>query len=146
MCAMRIKISVLCLLNLHSILIAKKSQREQERNREGERESDPMCAIKRGMGVVAGKGRREEGKGQKSGRGQSKFTFAVKRQRRCVFNIFQRVLPFHVVSSSLSARRGSPEAQRKRGRGCGEHCVEWSILFPARGHEFLYAQLQTKKS
>lgn len=139
MCAMRIKISVLCLLNLHSILIAKKSQRERNR----ERESDPMCAIKRGMGVVAGKGRREERLRQKSGRGQSKFTFAVKRQRRCVFNIFQRVLPFHVVSSSLSARRGSPEAQGKR---CGEHCVEWSILFPARGHEFLYAQLQTKKS
>lgn len=77
-----------------------------------------MCAIKRGMGVVVSKGRREGGLGQQSGSGQSKFTFAVKRQRRCVFNIFQRVLPFHVVSSSLSARRGSPEAQGKRCRGC----------------------------
>lgn len=152
-CAIRIKISVLCVPYLHSILIAKKCTQSQlvprckgVRKEPNERteERTNLCAIKRQNTARDGGGQqrqrlRANGRAveRQSGRaGQSKFTFAVKRQRRCVFNIFQRVLPFHVVSSSLSARPQAKDRERQRER----EQVEWSILFlrergGERGHE-----------
>lgn len=121
-----------------------------------------LCAIKQqaqACGWLGG------GKGM----GKSKFTSAVKRQRRSVFNIFQRVLPFHVVSSSSSASAPGTGAgavpvpvgvtvAEKRTEDTDTLGVEWSILFlrllcrhswdgNGNGRDTnLYAQLQTKKS
>lgn len=136
--ATHIKINVLCILNLHSILIAKESSQSQLVPSVQHADRGPsLCAIKPEL-QKAGAGVRGARRPEARGTGKSKFTSAVKRQRRSVFNIFQRVLPFHVVSSSSSASATGavPTSQlqlellkRENRRYRYIRCSEWSILF-----------------
>lgn len=113
--AVHIKISVLCILNLHSILIAERSSQSQLVPSVQHTDRGPsLCAIKPELPEAGAECQRDGTDGRRGyearGTGKSKFTSAVKRQRRSVFNIFQRVLPFHVVSSSSSASAAGADA------------------------------------
>lgn len=150
-CAIRIKISVLCVLNLHSILIAKKCTQSQlvprckgVRKEPNERteERTNLCAIKRQNTARDGGGQQRQRLRESGRAGEAKANLrSLSKGSDVAYLIFFSVFYLFMLCHHhcQPGHRRKTERERETERRAREQ-VEWSILFlrergGERGHE-----------